>query len=319
MQQDKVFGVIDNSTGLQPATSDFMSDNEVPFVGWGTVAGECGHRWGFGFSGCLSGSGFKDFVPHPYDNGSLVDPAIKLSGLDAKDVKMAVIGNDNDASRAGNQQFDNLFKARGAQVVYNQNTVPAATTVDYTPFIQAIMAANPNVVILDLLFDAVGPLTGGLTAAGYKGIVMNFVAYQPGLLDTSPDLAKSLEGAIINSQTEPQETGSDYIKQEQADLTAINAKDGTTIKLGTALGYEMADLFVQMIEASGKDLNTKTFDTTVNGGGFTFKPGHPNGAGDLAWPDGHFLPTACAAMLKVQAGKYVPALPFDCYGLIPAS
>jgi branched-chain amino acid transport system substrate-binding protein len=318
VQQDEVFGVINNSTGLQPATSDFMTENEVPYVGWGTVPGYCGHRWGFGFSGCLSGSGFPDLVPHPYDNGSLVDPAIELTGLEASAVKMAVIGNDNDASRAGNQQFENLFKARGAQVVYNENGVPAATTVDYTPFIQALMAADPNIVILDLLFDGVGPLTGGLRAAGFEGIIMNFVAYQPGLLEQSPDLAESLEGAIINSQTEPQETGSEYITQMQADLTASGAADGTTIKLGTALGYEMANLFVQMIEAAGPELDTKTFDEAVNGGGFTFQPGHPDGAGDLAYPDGHFLPAPCAAMLKVEGGKYTVALPFQCYGLIPA-
>ena len=139
-----------------------MSDNEVPFVGWGTVAGECGHRWGFGFSGCLSGSGFPDFVPHPYDNGSLVDPAIKLSGLEPTAVKMAVIGNDNDASRAGNGQFANLFKARGAQVVYNENTVPAATTVDYTPFIQATDTPGCYLpaprVISDVAVDIAGPV-----------------------------------------------------------------------------------------------------------------------------------------------------------------
>src|SRR5690606_28344393 len=105
VQQDQVFGIINTSTGMQPATSDFMSENEVPYVGWGTLPGYCGHRWGFGFSGCLSGSGFPDLVPTPYDNGSLVDPAIKLSGLEPSEVRMAVIGNDNDASRAGNQQF----------------------------------------------------------------------------------------------------------------------------------------------------------------------------------------------------------------------
>src|SRR4029078_2271095 len=156
------------------------------------------------------------------------------------------------------------------------------------------------------------------TAAGYKGVVMNFVAYQPGLLETSPDLAKSLEGAVVNSQTEPEVTGSDYIKQMQADLTAVNAKDGTTIKLGTALGYEMANLFVQLIQAAGATLDTKTFDQAANGGGFTYKPGHPNGAGDLAYPDGHFLPAPCAAIVGVKGGKYTVAVPFECYGLIPA-
>jgi branched-chain amino acid transport system substrate-binding protein len=80
----------------------------------------------------------------------------------------------------------------------------------------------------------------------------------------------------------------------------------------------MANLWVQMLDAAGKDLNTKTFDEAANGGSFVYKPGHPNDAGNVPYPGGHFLPSPCAAMLKVESAKYVIGKPFECYGLIPA-
>src|SRR5690606_16981695 len=105
----------------------------------------------------------------------------------------------------------------------------------------------------------------------------------------------------------------------EADLEASDAEGGTTIQLGTSLGYEMASLIVQAVEAAGPDLDTRTFDEAVNGGEFVFRPGHPGGAGDIAFPNGHFIPNACAAMLGVESAAYTVALDFQCFGLIPAS
>jgi ABC-type branched-subunit amino acid transport system substrate-binding protein len=316
VQQDDVFALIENSNAFLPATSDFLGDNEVPFTGAGYVPGFCGTRWGFGYNGCLIGTSGADLVPHPYDNASLVDAPLKAGNLTAADAKVAILGNDNDASRAGNAQFKSLFEKRGAKVVYEESSVPASGTVDYTPFIQAIKSSGANLVVLDTTFADIGPMTGGLTAAGFTGPIVNFVAYQPGLLEQSPDLAKALEGAYINAQTEPQETQSPYVQQVQQDLQAISAP--TDIKFGTALGYEHANLLVQLLQAAGPTLDTKTFDSAANGGGFTYKPGHPGGAGDLPYPTGHFVAAPCAAMVKVSQGKYTVSVPFSCYDLVAA-
>ncbi len=316
VQQNNAFGMIYNTVGALPATTDFLDANQVPFVGWGTLPGWCGTRWGFGYNGCLAAGASPGIVPTVYFNTALVDPAIKLEGVTPTNARAAVIGNDNAASKAGNAQFQTLFQAVGAKVVYNQASVPASGFVDYTPFIQAMIGANPNVVILDTAFGNIAGLSSGLLNAGYKGVIMNFVAYTP-TLATTPDLAKALQGSYVNLQFEPEETGSSYIKKLQGDLQAIGASPAITI--GIAQGYEMANLWVQMLQAAGKDLNTKTFDDAVNNSGnFTSRSGHANGAGDINWPSGHFIPVPCAAIVKVNNGKYDPSLPYSCYNVVAA-
>ena len=200
-------------------------------------------------------------------------------------------------------------------MVYNEATLPATGVADYSPFAQAMLANNPNVIVFDCTFGNIGGLLSALTNAGYKGVTENFVTYTP-TLSSTPDLAKALQGAYVNLQFEPQETGSAYIKQEQADLAANGSPTGITI--GVAQGYENAVLWVQMLKAAGKDLNTKTFDQAVNGGNFVSNAGHAGGAGNINWPNGHFIPVPCAAAVKVNNSKYDTALPYECYSIAAA-
>ena len=121
---------------------------------------------------------------------------------------------------SGNKLYTALFKALGAKVVYDQTNFPAtATGADYTPYVQAILAAQAQ---HRLHLDAVRRyrrLRLGPQAAGYKGLTMDFVTYAPGLLASSPQLAASLQGEYINNQTVPQEENTPFTKQELADLT----------------------------------------------------------------------------------------------------
>ncbi|HEY2302458.1 MAG TPA: ABC transporter substrate-binding protein [Acidimicrobiales bacterium] len=315
VQQSNVFGMLYNTVGALPATTDFLQSNQVPFTGWGTLAGWCGTRWGFGYNGCLAAGAAPGIVPTVYYNTALVEVPEKLGNLTPAQTKAAIIGNDNAASKAGNAQFQTLFDLQGAKVVYNQATLPATGVADYSPFVQAIMATNPNVIVFDCTFGNIGGLLSGLTQAGYKGVTENFVTYTS-TLSSTPDLAKALQGAYVNLQFEPVETGSAYIQQEQADLQANGS--GNAITIGIAQGYEQANLWAQMLQAAGKDLNTKTFDQAVNGGNFVSHAGHAGGAGDINWPNGHFIPVPCAAAVKVDNGKYSQALPYSCFSVVAA-
>ncbi len=60
VQQSNVFGMVYNTVGALPATTDFLQTNQVPFVGWGTLAGWCGTRWGFGYNGCLAAGAHRE-------------------------------------------------------------------------------------------------------------------------------------------------------------------------------------------------------------------------------------------------------------------
>jgi branched-chain amino acid transport system substrate-binding protein len=222
----------------------------------------------------------------------------------------------NDPSGVfGNALYVPLWKTVGATVAYAQANAPASGTFDFTPYVQAILATKPNVVILSTAFSLIGGFASALKAAGYKGVIQDYVTYSPGLLQSSPQLTASLQGEYINNQTPPQESNSPYTKQELADLKA----DGQTpnLTLGASIGWAEAEEFIEMITATGKTLNTKTFDQTVNGGKFTaFTKLPAGGLGQLKWPAAHWLPADCSTIVQVSGTAYKVVVPFKCYSSV---
>jgi ABC-type branched-subunit amino acid transport system substrate-binding protein len=313
VEQDKDFAVMSISANMLPSTTDYLGQNQVPYFGWGFEPGFCGTRWGFGFNGCLIGDSLPN-LPHAVVQGNLFDAIVQAANFKPADVRGAFQAGDDDSGHAGNKQYNTLYQARGAKVVYNQANIPVpGPPADYTPFVRAVLAANPNVVITSTNFQSAPGFVASLAGAGYTGVNVNFVAYIPGLLSSSAQLASALQGAYINSQIVPQEEQTPYIKQIEQDLLAVNAKNGKFILFGAANAYAQAEMLVEQLQAVGKDLNTKTFDDKINGGSFKFSPPEAGGPGKLGFPEGHFLPSDCAAIVKVQSAQFVPVVPFKCY------
>jgi ABC-type branched-subunit amino acid transport system substrate-binding protein len=318
VQQDNAFGLITIEGVIPQAAFDFLNQQQVPYTGWGFLAGFCGTRWGFGWNGCLSGNTLTKAVPHAVEQSNLADAVIAASGMKGADVRVAIQGQDTESAKLSEQQYIDVFEHAGAKVVYHARDIPVpGPTSDYTPFITKVMATNPNLVLVSTSFGDVGGYTAALKAAGYKGAVMNFVAYIPGLLDASKQLAQAIEGSYINTQIVPQEQQTPFVKQMETDLVASKAATGKFITFGGALGYNQANVWVGMLKAAGKDLNTKTFDEAVNVKGVTIEPGAAGGTGTVSFPTNHFLPTDCAAVVKVEGGKFVVAQEYKCYDSIP--
>lgn len=315
VEQDQVFGIITATQGMSPAVATYLNDNETPYVGWGFVDAFCGKRWAFGFDGCLNGL-FSDpkAVPHAYVNPYLVQPMVENSGLAAKDVRAAIVGSDNDAGRGGNANYSTLFKNLGATVVYAEAVVPVpGPTTDYTPFVTAVLAKTPNIILISTQFSDVGGLTAALKAAGYKGAIMNFVAYVPGLLDSLPQLATALDGTYVLASLVPEEQQNAYIKLVEDALEKSGAKTGRFITFGGALGFVMADQMSSMIKAAGQKLDTKTFDTAVNGGTYQYTAPGSGGPCPITFPGAHFYSASGSALVKVVSGKFQVVSPYTCY------
>jgi branched-chain amino acid transport system substrate-binding protein len=310
VSQSQVFSLFSLSDVMLPGTTNSLNSAQVPFFGFGYLPGFCGTRWGFGWNGCIAGNSVKEPVQAVAGNLGLA--AIKASGRKATDLRVAFQGNTS-VGAAGNSQFALVYKSLGASVVYNQANFPATQTgVDNTPYVQAIMASKPDIVYLSLPFSAIGGLASALKAAGYKGISLDFTTYLPGLLASSPQLAKALDGEYISSQVVPFESNTPYIQQLKSDLQAIGKSNETTF--GSFIGYAEADEFVEMIQAVGPNLDTKTFDQVVNNGRFVSYSSAPTGGpGKLTWPAAHYLPSDCASILKVESAAYKIIVPFSCY------
>jgi branched-chain amino acid transport system substrate-binding protein len=312
VQQDQVFAVVGISADVLTGSTDFMNNNQVPFYGWGFLPGFCGTRWGFGFNGCLI-TNYSQNQPQQVYQANLAEGPMEAAGLTAKDTKVALQSGDDDAGHAGNETISQLFKLEGAKVVYKESNIPVpGPPASFTPFVQAINAANPNLLLTLTNFQTAPGLTGAMTASGYKGANVNFVGYIPGLLNTSAQLAANFNGAFVSSQTVPQEEQTAYIKQIENDLTASNASTGKFITQAIATAYAQADLLVSQLKAVGSKLDTKTFDQKINKS-YTYKPSAQGGQGQMSFPAMHFIPADCAAMLKISGTTYNEVVPFSCY------
>lgn len=313
VQQDKVFAVAPGiGQGWLPSTTDFLQQNQVPFVGWGYMPGFCGNSFGFGFNGCTSPSDPK------VANGSLTGGIIELKDLGPGST-VAIQSYDNEAGRVPLIQIEATFEAAGVEVVYSDSKMPVTDAADFTPFVQKIMSSAggsaPDAVVMITTFANTIGLTGALKAAGYQGTTLNYITYAPGLLASQPQVADSLAGTYVNTQMLPEEFGGTAITQMQDDLTAIGADP--QISIGTSVGYWSADVLIQMLEKVGQDLTPANFEKVINAG-FTYVPeGDPIGIGPVEFPRDHEQATPCAAIVEVKGTEYVPAVPMTCYESVP--
>ena len=198
VQQNQVFAVLSLTEYILSGSTNFLNAQQVPYYGWGFNPGFCGARWGFGWNGCLSPVLLPTSNPlHNVDEGNLAAAIIKTSGLPASKVRFAVQAENSPSGTSGNQDYDTLFTALGAKVVYSEANFPlTATGIDYTPYVQAILAAKPNIVFISTPFADVGGMASALKAAGYKGITMDFVTYSPGLLSLIGPAGFRLAGRV---------------------------------------------------------------------------------------------------------------------------
>jgi hypothetical protein len=242
---------------------------------------------------------------------ALVQGPMTAVGQTPAQSKFALQAQDNDSGHSSLPTFSELIKLVGAKTVYQEANIPQSSAgVSFTPFAEAIKAANPNILITLTDFPTAPGLTAAVTANGYAGANVNYVGYVPGLLDSSAQLASAFNGAYVSSQTVPAEQDTPYIKQMQKDLTASNAKTGDFITLANSIAYAQADVLVSQLKATGKTLNTKTFDQKVNDGSYTYKSSVAGGQGQMEFPSMHFFPADCSSLLKIEGTKYTQVVPF---------
>jgi ABC-type branched-subunit amino acid transport system substrate-binding protein len=315
VEKDGAYAVMATSADFLPASSDYLAGQKVPFFGWGFQPGYClANMYGYSFNGCLSGI-FSPAVTDPVLNTALMEPFIQQLGKPANQISLYVASAANDTGKAGLQQYVPLAQKLGIKYQGSVDVPAGGTVTDFSPYVSKIMAGNPDVVMVSTDFQTAPGLTAALKAAGYKGLIYNYVAYIPGLLGASPKLAAALDGTYANTQFPPSESGGQGITQFQNDLKAAGVTTGIT--QGNSIGYWSADLLVQMLKAVGSNLNPDNFQSVVNNN-FKTNPPASGALGPLSFPDGHSHPAPCAAFVKVQGTNFVVTQPFKCYQNIPA-
>jgi ABC-type branched-subunit amino acid transport system substrate-binding protein len=287
---------------LNPASVQLFTQNSTPFIGWGLSPAWCNNNWGFPLAGCES-------TPD-YQNTSAFIQAAQAIGKPVKGLKVAVIGTDNSGGKAGTEGIISANKIVGAQVVYGQAAVPQDGTTDYAPYVQAIMAGQPDMVELVVNFTASVGLTAALRQAGYKGALWNPSAYLPGIINAQPQLAQALSGSLVVANFPPSEDNSPAAQQVESDLKAIGAP--TNFGLAQAAGWWSAEELIQELQATVAKgpLTQQNFEKVINAG-WTIKP-LTGGISQLTFPRDHVKGTGCYGTLLANGVHYVVKSAYVC-------
>jgi branched-chain amino acid transport system substrate-binding protein len=300
--KDHVFAVAPIAAEtLSPSSAELFAQNSTPFIGWGIIPAFCGNDWGFPVSGCAASS--------QWQNSSAYTQAIRAIGKAPKTTRVAVIGSDNTGGKVGTANIVTVNSKLGADVVYGQASVSQSTT-DYTPYVQALLAANPDIVELTMRFQSAVGLTAALRQAGYKGAIWNPTAYVPGLFAAQPQLARALTGSLVLASFPPAEQNSAAAAAMESDLKAVGAP--AAFSLGEAVGWWSAEEFIQELQATAArgPITQANFEKVINAG-WTIKP-LTGGITGLSFPADHAKDPGCFGTLQANGASYAIKEPYLC-------
>lgn len=301
--KDHVFAVAPiSSEVLSAGSTTLFTQNTTPYLGWGDTPALCGNDYGFPIAGCEASA--------QYQSNANYKQAVSAIGLQAKGLKAAVIGTNNAGGKNGTLGVAAVVAKSGSTVTYAQASIPQSGTTDYTPYVQALMAGNPSIILMVVNFNTTIGLTAALRQAGYKGAIWNPDAYVPGLLTSQPQLAQVLDGSLVVAQFPPAEDKTPAVTQLQSDLKAIGAS--TDYSLGESIGWWSAEEFIQQLQATAAKgaVTQANFEKVINAG-WTIKP-ITGGITDASFPTDHTKPGGCFGTLVVSGKQYVQKVPYSC-------
>jgi branched-chain amino acid transport system substrate-binding protein len=314
VENEGVFAVIATSANLTTPSTNYLAEKKVPYFGWGLMPGFCGaDSWGYGFNGCLSGFALDALGALELEgaqlNGSLTGPNAELLQKDLDEYTLVVLNSGDEAGALGDAQYSALW---GSDQLLAKESVPVQGVTDFTQYVNLIKQHNPDVVVVSVDFATAIKLKAAIIQSGYEGAVVDYVTYIPGLLDSSADTAAALEGGYSNSQFPASEDGGQATKDIAAALEAIG--EAPFVTQGASIGWWSTDVMIQMLEDIDGDITPDSFRTLAESG-WEYEPVE-GGIGPISYPDGHTNPAPCAGLVKVEGGKYVSAVEFQCYELL---
>jgi ABC-type branched-subunit amino acid transport system substrate-binding protein len=297
-ENEKVFAVAPITTAF-PNYADALCKNVVPGFGFAFNSGMCNRANLFGYTGCL--------LPDKYNVGA-VGPFVELLKGSA-DKSVMLLGLDAANSIKGIENTAASFEGAGLDVIDTYTKLqPGQPPADPSALIRQIMTAHdgrpPAMVYHVTDFVNVTSVAQALATAGYKGIQISAVGYDPRLA-----AFPSLDKVYTMFQWLPFEvTGNTTVKQMTADLQKYG--DGVALSLVAAMGWLSADMLIAGLKATGENLTVDRFLTTLNSPDFHYGDGLFSGV--TSWPQNHFYGVPCASATQLKDGKYRLSVPLTC-------
>ncbi|MER6944643.1 ABC transporter substrate-binding protein [Nonomuraea sp. NPDC000554] len=308
VQKDQVFALVPvHAPNFGGAA--FLEQQGVPWFGWATGPQWCGTKTGFGYNGCLApkqGAGSQTWWGRQM--------ADLLGGSQGKTVYVQT--TDSSGSKYGGTTISQSFTAAGFTLVGLNSGLPAAAPPpDWLPYVNKIMTSAggkaPDVVVSVIAGTKfnVG-LYSALKRAGYQGTLTDATSYDAAILKDQAG-AQAMEGVIAAPMFEPFESTAPEIAQLKADVEKV--APGTVLTQHLAIGYWSADIFLDMLKKTGKDLTREKFLATGNGD-YSYDNA---GFGRIRYPKDHSEPNGCGALVKLEGGAFQVAKSMKCFDNVP--
>ena len=295
-------------------TAPYLSQQKVPFFGWGFMPGFCGSdAWGLSPNGCLSGWAFNELGAVEIDDPPLptgfAQAHAAILDKPEDDYTLVVFQEESEAGRAGGALYDELWD--DDQLLANEYLAAKADgSIDQAVLTKAVQLVNekkPDLVMLSTPFSMAVSMSAAIKASGYKGPVQNFVSYSPGLLDASADLAAAFEDTytIVQYPT-VEEGGADDIA---ADLKAAGKSEFVT--LGAMIGWWNMDMAIDLMTQIDSEIDGEKIYDLANDG-YTYKP---DGGPQVDYPADFSGPGGgpCRSVVHVENKKYVVVQEYTCF------
>jgi branched-chain amino acid transport system substrate-binding protein len=307
VNQDHVFAIVPAlSPFLEFGSGLFINQQKTPTVGWGISPAFCqpsepSNMYLFGFNGCLT-------PPIPtYASNLIPGPLTKLFQAEGKGgpqgKTVAIIGDNNDANKLGNQAAQASLANAGFKVVYVQNPLPGpiAQITDYSPYVQALMTANggkpPDAIsVTSGIAEAIG-LGKALQQAGYKGVIS-----QP---TYAPQVTKAAAGLTAETNFATPESNAPDMARIVSTLQAAGI---SPIGLPELAGYLSADMFIQILKKVGSDLTAQRFQQVAA----SFRYEIPGVVGPTYYPAGFQVSPPCGEMVTSDGTKWTITAAYAC-------
>ncbi|MFI7056106.1 ABC transporter substrate-binding protein [Streptosporangium canum] len=308
VQRDRVFALVPvHAPNFGGAT--FLEQQGVPWFGWATGPQWCGTETGFGYNGCLApkpGAGSQTWWGNQM--------AELIGGSAGKSVYIQT--TDSSGSKYGGKTISQSFQAAGFTLAGLNSGLPAAAPPpDWLPYVNKIMTSDgggaPDLVVSIIAGTKFNTgLYAALKKAGYKGLLSDATSYDAAILK-DPATAQALEGVIAAPMFEPFESQAPEIAQLRADVE--KAAPSVALTQHLAIGYWAADIFLKVLEQTGRDLTRERFLATANGS-FTYENA---GFGRIRYPRDHTEPNGCGALVKLEGGAFKVAKNMKCFDNVP--
>lgn len=294
--QDEVFAVVPVISNVF-AGATVLQREDIPYIGAGFHEAFCEQPEGFSFSGCG--------LPKAKDHKSFAWPGLMKEALpDAETVSFTV--EDTASAQGGAQRYLRALPELGLRSVLEDFSVPISGNADFTPSVQKVMAADPDIAFIVSGGSTAVQFASRLKAAGFEGAITSPAIYDPRLASAA-QVAEAIDGAYGYIGFAPFDTDNPAVVQMKADLEEY-APDGTLLTQLFAWGYYAAMMFTQILEAVGPELTYEHFYEVANTFAFDGNGGLPG----HQFPEAKIRIKECGSIVQLRDGEFHTVVDLTC-------